>query len=69
MKNSQVSLEMSLQWQDAHARHTSRQYFAKANLGRGIFPDGMANFFADAKEGAQAQCTIAAGELYEAYGV
>ena len=67
MKNSLVSLEMSLQWQGVHARHQSRQYFSKANLWRDIFPAAMIDVFSEVKEGAEAQRTIAAGGLLEPY--
>ena len=67
MKNSLVSLEMSLQWQDEYARHNSRQYFAKANLWRDIFPTAMMDAFTEVNEGAEVKCTIAAGELFEPY--
>jgi SAM-dependent methyltransferase len=67
MKNGLISLEMSLQWQDTHARHTARQYFSKANLWRDIFPAAMAGAFGEANVGEEIKRSIAAGELFQPY--
>jgi len=67
MENNLVSLEMTLHWQDEHARHTSKQYFAKANLWRDILPIAMTNAFSKPEVGSEVICDIPAGDLFEPY--
>lgn len=67
MKNTQVSLSMMLQWQDDPALHRCRQYFAKANLWRDVFPAAMMDAFNEVHEGLQIECQLGAGEAVEPY--
>lgn len=65
--SSDVSLEMTLAWSDGEVHHVDRQYFAKANLWRDIFPPQMGEPFHEPKAGDTASCIIPAGELLEPY--
>lgn len=67
MKNTNVSLSMTLQWQDACATHTCTQYFAKANLWRDILPMAMSDAFSDPAPGMTAQCEVMPGETIEPF--
>ena len=66
-KSTQVSLEVSVQWEGAHAAHTDRHFIERVNLWRDFFPGDLAASFNGSQVGEAVQARFAAGELVSAY--